>query len=251
MEKLIKLANAIGPRIESKRTPTSGEIYAHLKKDVFLSQIMKRLSASETIYLTFLILGYKEGRELKVVLEEILSNLFSFSVIYVSDEQPYTSCSFCGGDGSYDCGMCEGEGDVECDTCDGSGEDGEGETCDDCDGSGRLDCQHCSSGQEECDVCDGSGEVEDEYLNHVSQNDYFSIDTKLLQKLELLSEYDKIEDGDDFPSNTFKTYEFWGDSGDFDGYGENVFLLGELNTNPSIQKTSDGIRDNELKDYVQ
>lgn len=249
MEKLFKLTKAIAPRLnkESNRPFSSGEIYGYLMKDVFLNQIISRLSASEIIYLTFLIYGYKRGNELQVVYDEILSNLFSFSIVYISDERPYTSCSYCGGDGQVQCDYCGGDNEVDCDICDGTGTDGE-ENCDNCDGTGKESCSQCSSGYEECDVCDGSGEVEDESSNNVSQNEYFSIDSRLLRDLEMMDEFDELENGDDFPSSTFKTYEEWGETSRFDYYNLNQFLLIEVNTNPEINKAKDTIRDESLMD---
>ena len=250
MEKLLNLTKAIAPKLT--RAYTSQDIYAEFNKDRFLKQIRSRLSPTEIIYLVFLIMGYKRGMELLPVYEDIKNNLFSFSVIYVDEDRPQTSCDDCGGSGTIDCSECDGSGKETCSDCDGDGEI-DGESCGNCDGDGRVDCNSCDGdGNYTCNTCDGEGETDDDYRRYVRQYEYFSIDENLFKTLEIMYEFDELKDEDDFGHWTFQTYVNEGSSENFEEFDGNEYLFGEMVQNPQLPEYSAGpyIRDLRLTDYV-
>ena len=250
MEKLLNLTRAIAPKI--KNSYNTQDIYSILNKDTFLKQIRNRLSPTEIIYLTFLIMGYKRGMELLPIYEDIKNNLFSFSVIYVDEDRPTISCYNCGGDGTIECHECDGSGRQNCAYCNGDGQIN-GENCEDCDGDGRVNCDVCDGdGSSTCDECHGDGDIEDNYRRYISQYEYFSIDENLFRTLEIMYEFGELKDGDDFSDWTFQTYVTQGDSENFDEYDGGQYLFGEMVKNPKLPEYIAGpyIRDLSLKDYV-
>jgi hypothetical protein len=251
MEKLIRLANLIGPRLKLQDvSETSQSIFSFLQKDRFLKQIRESLKPEEVVYLVFLLLNYKRGNELAPAYEECLANLFSFSVIYISDDRPYSDCDECGGSGYSSCDECDGIGNMNCGQCDGDGKI-DGEDCDNCEGDGKTQCGNCGGdGEMTCQNCGGDGEIEDYSQHIVSQTEYFSIDTSLFKELELMDEGDVLKDGDDFSAWTFTTYYISGESGEFEDYSADEYILGDFNTNPNISTRRYEIRDMDLKDFV-
>ena len=79
MQKLLNLAKKIAPTIKASTSATG--VYYYIKNDKFLKPIEKALNAKEIVYLTFLIQGYKEGRDLQDILQRCERDLFSFSTI--------------------------------------------------------------------------------------------------------------------------------------------------------------------------
>jgi len=251
MQKLLNLARRIAPTIKTSTSAT--EVYYHIKNDKFLKPIEKALSAKEIVYLTFLIQGYKEGRELQDVLERCEQDLFSFSTIEVGSSHPEESCDNCAGNGTIECHECDGEKRVECDECDGSGENGEGGTCDRCDGDGYVECPVCDGeGYEICDDCGGEGTQESWSEYEIEQQNYVSINKSLLNYLEMLDELEPIDDSKYGPY-VIMIYASSGNTSerDFeDVMGETVFA--EVNTNTVLEKRylSGSINDMELRDWV-
>jgi len=105
MQKLLNLARRIAPTI--KFASSASSIYYHLRGDDFLKPVYDALDAKEIIYLSFLIQGYKEGRDLQDVIQRCQEGLFSFSILNVSREHPEESCDECYGDGSVNCSTCD------------------------------------------------------------------------------------------------------------------------------------------------
>ena len=251
MQKLLNLARRIAPNI--KTSTSSTEVYYHIKNDKFLKPIEKQLSAKEIVYLTFLIQGYKEGRDLQDVLERCNQDLFSFSTIEVDSSHPEETCDNCAGDGIINCHECDGERRVECDECDGSGEDGEGDTCDRCDGDGYVDCPVCDGeGYETCDDCSGEGTQESWSEYSLEQKNYVSINKSLLNYLEVLNELEPIDESK-YGSYVIMIYSTSGNTSDDDFQdvmGETVFA--EVNTSIELEKRylSGSINDPELKHWV-
>jgi len=251
MQKLLNLARRIAPTIKSSTSATG--VYYYIKNDKFLKPIEKALNAKEIVYLSFLIQGYKEGRDLQDVLERCEQDLFSFSIIEVDSSHPEESCDNCSGDGTIACHECDGEKRVECDECDGSGEDIEGDTCDRCDGDGYVDCPVCDGdGHETCDDCYGGGTQESWSEYSIEQKNYVSINKSLLNYLEMLNELEPIDESK-YGSYVIMIYSTSGNISDDDFsdiMGETVFA--EVNTSIELEKGyfAGNINDPELKHWV-
>jgi hypothetical protein len=250
MQKLLNLARRIAPTIKTSTSAT--EVYYHIRNDKFLKPIEKALTAKEIVYLTFLIQGYKEGRDLQDILQKCERDLFSFSTIEVDSHHPDESCDNCTGDGTINCHECDGEKRVECDECDGSGEDSEGDTCDRCDGDGYVECPICDGdGHGTCDDCEGSGEQESWSEYEIEQSNYVSIDRNLFRNFETMEELTEVDESDLgqyvilINSDSGKT-----DNSDFsDKMGDVVF--GEVNRTPDLRKGMfKGIIDDDLNSYI-
>jgi hypothetical protein len=250
MQKLLNLSRRIAPIIKDSSSASS--IYYHIKNDSFLKQIYNTLGPQEIVYLCFLIQGYKDGRELRDVLQRCQEDLFSFSILNVSGDHPEETCDNCAGDGFINCHECDGEKRVECDECDGSGEDSEGDTCDRCDGDGYVECPICDGdGHGTCDDCEGSGEQESWSEYEIEQSNYVSIDRNLFRNFETMKELTEIDESDLgqyvilINSDSGKT-----DNSDFsDKMGDIVF--GEVNRTPDLRKGMfKGIIDDDLNRYI-
>jgi len=189
MEKLINIASKIGKKI---KTNDIREIYNILVTDAFFRPLCLSLGGNSTVKLVFLIKAFKDGRELREVMERLQTDLFTFSLIEVSNDAVEDTCGSCGGDGSYACHECGGSGDVECPDCDGSGDDEDG-VCQTCSGDGRVECDYCEgSGSEDCDDCYGSGSVDDDYAANVEVSEYVSIEKDIFNVVEMLDEFEDI-----------------------------------------------------------
>jgi hypothetical protein len=252
MQKLLNLAKKIAPTIKASTSATG--VYYYIKNDKFLKPIEKALNAKEIVYLTFLIQGYKEGRDLQDILQRCERDLFSFSTIEVDPHHPDESCDDCDGDGTINCHECDGEKRVECDDCNGNGEDSEGDRCNTCDGDGYIECPVCDGdGYETCGNCYGSGDQEGWSEYSIEQKNHVSINKSLLNYLEMLDELEPIDESKYGPyvimihASTGNTSEREFE----DVMGETVFA--EVNTNINLEKkyiNSGNVNDNELKDWV-
>ena len=250
MQKLLNLARRIAPTI--KFASTASSIYYHLRGDDFLRPVYDALDAKEIIYLSFLIQGYKEGRDLQDVIQRCQEDLFSFSILNVSREHPEESCDECYGDGSVNCSTCDGEGEVDCTDCGGDGQDDEGDSCSYCDGSGKIECDYCNGDKyETCDSCSGSGSQDSYSEYEIEQSNYVSIDRNLFATFEMMDELTEVDESD-LGQYVILIYGDTGktDNDDFqDKMGDVVF--GEVNRTPNLKKGMfKGIIDNDLNSYT-
>jgi hypothetical protein len=235
MEKLINIATKIGKKI---KTNDIGEIYITLVSDLFFRPLCLSLGGNNTVKLVFLIKAYKDGRELTEMLSRLETELFTFSIIEVSNDDVEESCDNCGGNGQNDCYQCDGRGQVDCEECGGSGEDEEGNTCNLCDGDGTIECDTCNgNGTEECDYCDGTGSTTDDYAADTEVLEFASIEKNIYEQLEILEEYEEIDYG--FRRN-FKGYTFFFRKYSSTSYNSNIVeekgstLFYEVNKEPEF-----------------
>ena len=249
MEKLINIAAKI-----AKKFPSSNltDIYVYFKGDKFLNQISKSFSPSDLVKLFFLIKAHKEGRELKETSDILSTDLFTFSIIDVSDDYSQITCDDCGGNGSVECYECDGRGKKDCDDCDGTGQDEENDTCNVCDGDGDIECDTCDGdGTSSCQTCDGDGDVRDSDYVDYQLRFYVSIEKEVFNNLELLSEGEEItQDTERFFKidgyTLYLGYKFYDQRTDYTG-NLNEVLFKELNRTPDfITKSNGEIRDDEL-----
>lgn len=195
--KLAQLSLKIGGTFKNRRP---GFFYQEFKSNLFFKQMYENMTSDEIVLFCFLCSQVSTGlnpKEIGQLIEDIKNNLFCFSVIEVISEEPVETCGNCGGDGEVTCGECGGGGEIECDYCNGSGnvEDDEGNdiTCSNCGGDGKLQCDECQNGHIECDSCDGYGEVEKSGYISISIEEFISYDSEIFNKIELLNEFDKID----------------------------------------------------------
>ena len=235
MEKLINIATKIGKKI---KTNDIGEIYITLVSDTFFRPLCLSLGGNSTVKLVFLIKAYKDGKELTDMLGRLETELFTFSIIEVSNDDVEESCDYCGGDGQNNCSECDGRGQVDCEECGGSGEDEEGNSCNLCDGDGYVECGTCNgNGSEGCDNCGETGYTTDDYAANVEVQEFVSIDKNIYEQLEILEEYEEIDYG--FKRN-FKGYTFFFRRYDSTSYNSNITeekgstLFYEVNKEPEF-----------------
>ena len=189
--KLFLLAKKLHP---SLRTKVPSVICQLILKDTHYEPIRNLLTGKQIIILSFLINGLNRTEDISSLYEQIMGNMFVFSIVEVEDETPEDGCQSCGGDGKLRCNNCNGNGEVDCEDCDGDGEiyssdeDGGG-PCDTCQGGGRVECEQCGSeGEETCQECDGSGSISKYDYVTITQDYYVSYDTKIYSLLETKDE---------------------------------------------------------------
>lgn len=195
--KLTQLALKIGRSHKNKRP---GFFYNEFKSHLFFKQMYDRMTSDEIVLFCFLCseisLGLKP-EEIGKKIEDITKNLYSFSIIEVTNIEPTETCGNCDGEGEISCDNCNGSGELDCDGCGGSGEveDDEGNniTCSNCGGDGTLTCDECHRGRIECDSCYGSGEIEKSGYMSISVEEFISYDSEILNRLELLNEFDEVD----------------------------------------------------------
>lgn len=191
--KLIGIAKKLS-KLGVNKTPQ--DIYFKLTKESGYNDFFNLLNPNDFIMLCFLI-GNSE-MDLDSLYDKIKSNLFVYSLIEVDNLEPYYTCDYCGGEGEINCEYCDGNGEVDCPNCHGDGETSDGEECGKCGGDGQIKCSECRDGLETCSECDGLGEIQKEGYVTAVQHNYISYDSEILHKLELINEFDKIDEDDYF-----------------------------------------------------
>ena len=248
MQKLLNLARRIAPSI--KNSSSASSVYQHIKNDTFLKNVYGALEAQEIIYLSFLIQGFKDGKDLEEVSQKCQRDLFSFSIIQVSTDHPNETCYNCGGNGQIDCYNCDGDGEIDCGECDGSGTDDEGDSCSYCDGDGKDECDECGgNGHDSCDDCDSSGEQEDTISYDIDQMNYVSINRDLFITFETMEEFTEIDESDfgNYVIQVSSDNRITQNNQFEDEMGNTLF--GEVSPTPALRKsTFRGIVDDSLFD---
>lgn len=210
---------------------TPGQFFGVLRTSPHYKALFDTLDPKDIVILCFLVGNMTEGSDMKSLYDEIIQNLFVFSLVYVTDEESLETCHYCGGDGEVTCGYCEGDGEVDCEDCGGDGEDDEGEDCDYCNGGGKVSCDNCRRGYEQCDYCEGSGETVRDGYKDVTQEYFVSFSRALYNYFET-----KIDELEEVPNKnydsiiknkkTFMTFEESGASYEFEDFmsGDYVFV---------------------------
>lgn len=156
---LLQLANILKNKWSGKdETPT--RFIINIAKNEVYKKLIEKYSAIDLFIVLLLIIAEKQGRDIENEYDLIKLNIFSFSIIETTEDEPDIDCDSCSGSGNRDCGKCDGSGKDECHECDGSGD----EECRTCDGVGTFEgqCGTCDgTGTETCSKCDGDG-VDDE-----------------------------------------------------------------------------------------
>jgi hypothetical protein len=227
--KLILLAKKLG---RSLKTMRPGDICHMIMTNTHYEPVRTRLSGNEVIILSFLIYGESRGVNAEILYEKIISNLFAFSIVEITDEYPDEECHYCYGDGKYDCRTCDGTGEVDCEECGGIGEDDEGNSCDECGGDGKFECNDCNgAGEESCDYCDGTGYIEKDGYVGITQEYYVSYDKNLFSTMELKDDESEVDSNLETKiNNSSKTFMFdYGDGvtdmiDDSFGGGDKMFV---------------------------
>ncbi len=175
-------------------------IYLDLINHPILEPMIKSISPIDTLKLVFGVYEYKKGNhDIQSVLNGLDIELYAFSLVHFTNENPEIKCEECDGTGRVDCSSCDGTGEVECDNCYGTGtvEDDEGDDvdCDECD-NGYTSCEYCSNGSESCYECEGEGVVESNQHTEYSMEVFVSYDRELFDKLQIVNNSNIPIDGD-------------------------------------------------------
>ena len=167
--KLLALVKKIGNYFDDYKNPTA--IYNSLWNDVYIKQLVSKLSAEDIVFFCFLVPVYLKGQDIDETYDRIETNMYAVELIEIYNTEPEVDCpdchngqepcDYCDGTGETECRRCDGNGEEDCDYCGGSGMDEDsGEECDMCEGSGRMTCGRCNgSGEESCNYCGGDGDV--------------------------------------------------------------------------------------------
>ena len=167
--KLLALVKKTADYFDDYKTPTS--IYNSLWNDIYLKQLVTKLSAEDIILYSFLVPVYLNDQDIDESYDRIETNMYSVELVEVYNTEPevdcpnchngHEPCDYCDGTGESECRSCDGSGEEDCNYCGGSGMDEDaGEECDMCEGDGKQTCEHCNgSGEESCNYCGGDGDV--------------------------------------------------------------------------------------------
>ena len=201
VEKLILLSKKLNKILKTK---PPRDIFNKIYNDSLYEPLKQMLTGEEIIILTFLTNGLNRTQEVNRLYEQIVSNLFVFSIIHVEDVDPYENCSSCGSDGLEYCSECNRRGEVDCEDCDGTGEYEDGEICDSCRGDGIVKCRDCGGdGDKTCQECDGTGEVSIDNQITITQNYYVSYDPNIYSALEIMEKESEI--GSEFDTKIYRS----------------------------------------------
>lgn len=185
--KLLPLITKIGKGNSKIKRPV--EFYTKLTKEDIYTPIFNKLDALDIVLICFLSPLSDSVEDLGQLYDNVLSGLFTFSLIEVSEKNPTVSCPECGGTGFVDCGECDGHGEVYCPDCGGNGEDSDSNKCVRCSSWGKIGCDICSeTGSVRCDNCDIMGGVVDYENSDVLVYTFVSWDVDLMNSLEVMEE---------------------------------------------------------------
>ena len=157
--KLLTLVKRTADYFDDYKTPTA--IYNSLWNDVYLKQLINKLSAEDIVFFCFLVPVHLKGQDIDETYDRIETNMYSVELVEIYNTEPevdcpdcrggYENCDMCDGTGETECRSCDGNGEEDCDYCDGSGVYEDGDECDMCEGSARMTCARCNgSGEKSC-----------------------------------------------------------------------------------------------------
>lgn len=166
--KLLALVKKTADYFDDYKTPTA--IYNSLWNDVYIKQLVTKLSAEDIIFFCFLVPVYLKGQDIDESYDRIETNMYSVELIEIYNTEPeidcpschngFEPCDHCDGTGEVDCDRCDTTGYNDCEYCDGTGRDEEGDECSSCEGIGKQTCDYCyGSGDESCSYCGGDGDI--------------------------------------------------------------------------------------------
>jgi len=260
INRIYSIAKSVQPFVKGESLE---KIYQIVLQSDSLSFVKELIPNNDLPILIFTAYQISIGNDDKKIVEEIVNNLYTFTVINFSDVETKircencsgngeVSCDYCGGDGEYDCNTCNGSGEIDCNECGGDGEveDIEGYSsscdecnsngkvaCDDCNGDGYNRCDNCHNGYNTCDECNGNGEIECDDRIPYSIETYMSYDNELKNTiLYHIEENEEIESPKYNEDKTFLLYYFEFDSNDditeeVDIRYENSIYFGDLLNN--------------------
>jgi hypothetical protein len=167
----IKLSKSIKPlELRPQNIFSSLKLKMSEYKDYF-----SLFTPKDLLKLVFYIFSYKKTQKFDLA-EEMISNFYFIGFISTTDNEVWSECKTCKGEGNINCPSCDGSGHQSCDNC--SGEryvcdncglpedmcdcyDFEETYCDFCDGEGEVSCKSCDGKSYiTCPNCEGSMEVE-------------------------------------------------------------------------------------------
>lgn len=197
--------------------------FERMRNDSHTKMLFDSLLPKDIAILCLMVGNMNENTNMKSLYDEIISNLFVFSIVEIEDDDALTDCSYCGTSGEIECDTCGGQGEHECQFCNGDGEDGKVSGCRDCSGDGTVTCDDCMNGYVTCDNCDGTGEESLYGYKVATQYYYVSYDSKLFNYLETKETIlDNIpnEIMDKIMSNK-KTFSCFNETGNTDEFDDN------------------------------
>ena len=198
--KLISVIKKIHQTNFKNLQPT--DIYTYFHSTFPYSQMAEAMTAKDIVISSFLLPFVDTPEVLDKKYDEIVNNLFAYSLIEVDLDYSEVSCPECYGNGYQECSDCYGAGEEECSECGGSGEDEEGGGCSTCNGDGKEQCDYCDGdGQINCSECGGSGNYDDYEKREISQWFYASYDTELMNEYLKLDEWDEMTPESIYPNN--------------------------------------------------
>jgi hypothetical protein len=198
--KLISVVKKIHQPNFSNIQPT--DIYTYFHSTFPYNKLAEGMTAKDIIISSFLLPLVDTPEVLDKKYDEIVNNLFAYSLIEVDLDYSEVQCPVCDGDGYQNCDYCEGTGREECEDCSGSGQDEEGDSCGLCDGEGDFDCNYCGGdGQVNCDECGGGGTYDDYDKREISQWFYASYDAEIMNEFLGLDEWDEMAPDSIYPNN--------------------------------------------------
>lgn len=217
--KVIKLAKKF---YKNHKGITSTSFFHLIRTSPHFDIIYTLLDGNQIAILCLLVGNLKDESETESLYNEIKSNMFTFSIVEIVNDENMTTCSNCGGDGDVDCPDCNGEGTKICSDCRGDGEDSEGHRCNKCSGNGSIYCDNCSRGYVSCDECDGHGDVVNLGYKDITQMYFVSFDRKLFDYLEIKKdELDEISPKNfDSIIKSKKTFVTLSEDGSSDEFGD-------------------------------
>lgn len=211
---------------------TSSNFFGILRTNPHFKILFDNFNPKEIAILCLLVGNMKETTDVYELYKDIIKNLFIFSIVLINDEEYFTTCNDCGGDGEVFCNNCGGDTKVDCEECDGFGEDSEGIDCRFCN-NGQTNCKYCSNGFTLCEKCDGTGEELMNEHQEIVQEFFVSFDKNLYNfletKVELMDEiqnstYDKILKS----KKTFISFESYGPTDEFNNYQKDDYVFAGL-----------------------
>jgi hypothetical protein len=198
--KLISVIKKIHQPNFSNLQPT--DIYTYFHSTFPYRQMAEAMTPKDIIISSFLLPLVDTPEVLDSKYDEVVNNLFAYSLVEVDSDYSEVQCPQCDGDGYENCDYCDGTGREECSDCSGNGRDEEDDTCINCDGDGDLDCDYCAGdGQVNCNECGGSGTYDDYDKREISQWFYASYDTELMNEFLELDEWDEMTPESIYPNN--------------------------------------------------
>lgn len=190
-QKLLKLITKIYKPNFSKMSPT--DVYTHFVSQFPYNEYARVMSATDIVMASFLLPFVDTPDVLETKYDEIIYNLFGYTLIEIDSDYSEVECTECSGNGYDSCNHCGGDGEEECSSCGGDGQDDEGDTCDECSGDGKIHCDYCEGdGTINCSECGGSGNWDDYDRREISQWFFASYNTSLLEEYSDLDEWDEV-----------------------------------------------------------